>query len=702
MAEVQSERIRPAFTAVSAGSSARGIASLVLGIAVFSLQDVIIKLVSGAYPISEVLFIRAVTALPLLLAVVHLDGGIGQIAGPGLWRMLVRGLVMITAFSCYYLAIAVMPLADATAILFTAPLFITLLSGVLLGERVGPRRWLAVIAGFGGVALMVRPGSGLFSAVAILPLLAALAYAASQLMARAMPQEVRASTMSFHGNLVFLAGSALAAVAFGDGRHAVEEASAFAFLLRGWAMPDGRDLLLMAACGPIGAFGLVFLARAYRQAPASVVAPFEFTAILWGILWGFAIWHDAPSWPGLAGMALIAAAGLSVMVMERAAGEPFSWLRAHLRRAPHRRQRRNDKGGAGQYRDKSAPTARRTVPSVFDRLPGSPTAKGIACMLLGIAVFSLQDVVIKLTAGTYPVAEAMTIRSLVALPILLFMVHLGSGLSSLASRNWDWLTARALVLLNSYFLYYLAIPAMPLAAVVALYYVSPLFITALAVPVLGEHVGWRRWSAIAAGFAGVLVMLRPDHGLADPAALLPVFAAFCYASGQVITRHVAGSESAAVMAFYHNLMFLLSALLLGALFGDGALAGTANHPSLAFLLRGWVWPSLFDLLLLASCGLVAASGLWLLTQAYRQAQANLVAFFEYTGLMWATLWGFLLWHEVPGAATIAGGALVVAAGIYVLVREKKLGERSPQRPRAAASLSGPHAPRARHPVRRSR
>ena len=176
------------------------------------------------------------------------------------------------------------------------------------------------------------------------------------------------------------------------------------------------------------------------------------------------------------------------------------------------------------------------------------------------------------------------------------------------------------------------------------------------------------------GFAGVVIMLRPDLGFREPAVLLPLAAALFYASGQIITRRVARLESAAAMAFYHNAMFLLAASLLGILFGNGALDQAGGHPSLTFLLRAWVWPSPFDLALLGACGMVAAAGLWLLTQAYRLAPANLIAVFEYTGLIWATMWGFAIWGEVPGAVTIAGGSLVVAAGIYVLMRERRLGQ----------------------------
>ena len=317
-------RRRPAFRALSPGLPST------------RLQDVIIKLASGHYPISEVLFFRAATALPLLLVIVHFDGGLRQLVGAGLLRMLARGGLMITGFTCYYLGLAVLPLASATAMFFTAPLFITILSALLLGEAVAPRRWLAVIAGFIGVALMVRPGSGLFTIASLLPLVAASTYALSQMLSRTMPQDVRATAMSFHGNLAFLVASSLAALAFGDGRYAGEGHASFAFLFRGWVMPDARDAALLMALGPIGAAGLILVAGAYRRTSASIVAPFEYSAILWGILWGIVVFGQMPGASGFAGMALIAAGGLSIIYFEWRAKEPIAWRRAGFRR--YRRQ----------------------------------------------------------------------------------------------------------------------------------------------------------------------------------------------------------------------------------------------------------------------------------------------------------------------------------------------------------------------------
>jgi drug/metabolite transporter (DMT)-like permease len=149
-----------------------------------------------------------------------------------------------------------------------------------------------------------------------------------------------------------------------------------------------------------------------------------------------------------------------------------------------------------------------------------------------------------------------------------------------------------------------------------------------------------------------------------------------------MARRLGATDSAPVMAFYQNLLFLTGALVMAGLFGQGGYQGD-NTGSLGFLLRAWTMPSMTDFLLMAATGPIAAIGTVLLTQAYRMAEANLVASFEYTGLIWASLWGFTFWGEVPGFATLAGAALIVGAGLYMLTRA-----RSGQTPAVEGEVGG--------------
>lgn len=296
--------------------------------------------------------------------------------------------------------------------------------------------------------------------------------------------------------------------------------------------------------------------------------------------------------------------------------------------------------------------------------------RGILFLAAGIAIFSLQDVILKWLSGDYPLHQAMVLRSLTAIPFFLVLLRLEGGFQSLFTSGTRAMLWRGLIMFVAYFAYYLALPALPLATTVALYFSAPLFITILSVAMLGESVGPRRWAALAAGFGGVVIMVRPGSDLFDWAALLPVVSGFCYALSMIHARRLGTTETAAALAFWGNAVFLVLALILSAIFGTGAFEGAA-HPSLAFILRGWVTPTPFDLSLMMATGLVAALGLTFLTQAYRLAEASVVTPFEYSAMIWSVLWGWLVWRELPDAVAWAGIAVIIGAGLYILWREAR-------------------------------
>jgi drug/metabolite transporter (DMT)-like permease len=209
---------------------------------------------------------------------------------------------------------------------------------------------------------------------------------------------------------------------------------------------------------------------------------------------------------------------------------------------------------------------------------------------------------------------------------------------------------------------------------------SPLFLTALSILILGERASWRRWTAVAAGFAGVVLMLRPGSSVFEPAAILAVAGAFFYALGGVQTRRIGSTESASAMAVYTTLFYLAAGSLIGLIGGRGLLAtggGSAPvgsdaepvHASLQFLLRSWAMPTGLDLGRMALLGVIAALGFYFLSQAYRVARVTTVAPFEYLAVPISVLLGYLVWGDLPTGYTIAGAALVVGSGLYVLRRE---------------------------------
>lgn len=291
--------------------------------------------------------------------------------------------------------------------------------------------------------------------------------------------------------------------------------------------------------------------------------------------------------------------------------------------------------------------------------------RGILYLCAGVLVFSLQDAIIKQVSGGYSLTQVVCLRSCVGLPILLVLVQREVGWRALRSKHLLPLAVRALIMLGAYAAYYMAFPALPLADAVALYFTVPLFVTALAGPVLGEHISWKVWVAVVLGFAGVLVMLQPGTGLFEPAALLSLISAALYGMAMLMARKMGQVLPTSVMAFYQNGFFLLGSGLAAAIVAALGIVN-ASHPSVAFLVRPWVLPTLADGLLIAVCGVVAAIGTLFLTAAYRVAKSSTVTPFEYTGILWAPLWGFLFFAEVPKFTTFAGAAIILVAGLIAM------------------------------------
>ena len=294
-----------------------GIIYLIAGISVFSVQDLILKLISGGYPLYQAMLIRGFTSIPFLLAFAHFDGGIRTLFTPGASKMILRGLVMFLAYFSFYIALAGLPLPTTVALYYSAPLFITVLSVLFLSEKVSAAAWAAVLTGFLGVIIMVRPGSDLFDWAALLPILSGLTYGISMITARKMGDTQTAAALAFWGNAVFLICAGLMALYYHDGSHIVTSHPSLAFLTRGWITPTAHDLILMMTCGVVAAMGLWLLTQAYRIAAASVVAPFEYLGLIWSVLWGWLFWRDWPDAQGWLGIGIIAGAGLFVLLQER-------------------------------------------------------------------------------------------------------------------------------------------------------------------------------------------------------------------------------------------------------------------------------------------------------------------------------------------------------------------------------------------------
>jgi len=301
---------------------------------------------------------------------------------------------------------------------------------------------------------------------------------------------------------------------------------------------------------------------------------------------------------------------------------------------------------------------------------------GILMICLGTGLITLNDMMFKALSGDYALYQIVFARSLGGLMFSVIILQLEGGWRLLKTATPWQHVARALMVVVSNMSFFLAIAAMPLGLVSALFFVAPLLITVLSIPVLGERVGIHRWTAVGVGFAGVAVMFVPEllgQGLGVPgwSYALPLVAALSYAGNQVMTRKLGVTSRASALAIYIQVMFLVVSVIFYAVLGQGQYAEGITNDSLVFLLRAWVWPTPGDIWVFLALGLNVAAIAYCLSQAYRMAEAGVVAPFEYVALPLAVFWGWSVFGEIPGPFTWAGMVLIAGAGLYIVWRERK-------------------------------
>lgn len=302
---------------------------------------------------------------------------------------------------------------------------------------------------------------------------------------------------------------------------------------------------------------------------------------------------------------------------------------------------------------------------------------GIASAMGASFFFSINDSSIKFLSGGYALHQIVLIRSLIGFAVVLAILPAtGTGLTAFRTRRLPMHLLRGGFVVMSNLCFFLGLAAMPIADAVALFFIAPLLITALSVPMLGETVGPRRWAAVGVGLVGVIVMLRPGAGIFHPAMLLPLFAAFCYAMLHMLTRRMGGTESALTLTLYVQMTFIAVCVISGLVLGHGAFSGQTD-PSLIFLTRAWDWPARADWPVLALVGVSSATGALLITHAYRSCEAALVAPFEYVAMPLAILFGLLIFDEWPEPMAWLGIALICGAGLYTVWRETRANPDTP-------------------------
>jgi drug/metabolite transporter (DMT)-like permease len=282
---------------------------------------------------------------------------------------------------------------------------------------------------------------------------------------------------------------------------------------------------------------------------------------------------------------------------------------------------------------------------------GGKVLLGIGIMLLGIFLFVVNDVMGKWLVATYTVGQVLFIRSFAGLLMLTPMVR-REGVSALLHPQRPRLQLFRVVLSTlEVASFYAAVAYLPLATVVTIYLAGPIYVTALAGPLLGEHIGWRRWCAVLVGFAGVVIALQPSAETLSAPSLIAIGGSMLFAVLMIVTRKLRGTSDAVLVTWQ-----TVAALLFGAVLSP----------------FGWVTPNLRDFGLLAMLGVVATVAHLCVNRALKLAPAAVVVPYQYTQIAWAVLLGWLVFGDVPQASVFIGSAIIVAAGLYIFLREQKL------------------------------
>lgn len=301
---------------------------LLIGIALTGLQDTFMKYLSGAYPFHELQAIRCAMATIMVAAFGLATGSFAGFSWRGLGPVVTRSFILGAGSAFYYVSLAAMSLADATAIYFALPLIVAALSGFLIKEQVQYWRWIAALIGFAGVLITIRPGSNLFEPASILTLIATCLYALGNVFTRRIDRSVPPLVVGMFAGFGFLVVALLLALIFGSGAFVTSSHPSRAFLTRAWVMPTAHDWGLLIGFGFATATGFFSYAQAYRLAPASFVAPFEYSAMIWAIAFGFWIFGDIPAGSTLLGSAVIIGSGLFLGWWEYRMGRAAPTLRA--------------------------------------------------------------------------------------------------------------------------------------------------------------------------------------------------------------------------------------------------------------------------------------------------------------------------------------------------------------------------------------
>ncbi len=281
---------------------------------------------------------------------------------------------------------------------------------------------------------------------------------------------------------------------------------------------------------------------------------------------------------------------------------------------------------------------------------GATPIRSIALMVIASGLLTVNDAIVKWLTQSYPVGQVMSLRGVFVIAVVVSWAAARHRTSQLRVSNWRLQLTRGTLMTVSTFLFVTALSLMPIADAIAISFAGPVIATALAALMLQEPVGWRRWSAIGVGFAGVVIMVRPTPDLIRLAAIVPLLAALFGAFRDIVTRKMGtgGESTLAIMLISTSVV---------------TVAGLATIP------LGWSPLRVTDLGFFVVSALLVALAQALMIESFRLGAVGLVGPFKYTSLVWAVLLGFLVWGDLPDPWTWVGSTLVVGSGLYIWRRE---------------------------------
>lgn len=293
---------------------------------------------------------------------------------------------------------------------------------------------------------------------------------------------------------------------------------------------------------------------------------------------------------------------------------------------------------------------------------------GIIAVEAGVMSFVFQDLAMKSLGVDMSVWQLQVLRSLIGLVPLAIGAYFIVGKVAFVIHNWRLHLFRGILGFTGYSTFYVGLMQLPVAEAGALFYTSPIIITALSSIVLKERLGIYRICAVIVGFAGILVMLRPGFSVFSWASILPLYSAFAYAVTMVVVRHFRSTETATGLAIYVNVSYILYASA-GSVLAHWLVSDPSIDSIFYPVLRDWSAVQAGQIPFLICLGLAGICGHLLMTFAYKTAPASTIAPFDYTYVALIVIGGFLFWDEVPDAYTLLGIVMIVGSGVFIAIRE---------------------------------